>query len=88
MEDSLSTHPVGFDKSGRVIYLIDSRGRDTAALKALNLDTGDQTLIAEHGEADAGDTLIHPTEKTIQAVFPRHGLEFGPPHLGSKPQLI
>ena len=30
MEDSLTTHPIGFDKSGRVLYMIDSRGRNTA----------------------------------------------------------
>ncbi len=30
MEDGLTTSPVGFDKSGRVIYLVDSRGRETA----------------------------------------------------------
>ncbi len=30
MEDSMTTSPAGFDKSGDVMYLIDSRGRDTA----------------------------------------------------------
>ena len=72
MEDSLTTSPVGFDKSGRLMYLVDSRGRDTAALTALNLDTGNQTVIGEDGRADVCDTLIHPTEKTIQAVAFTH----------------
>jgi hypothetical protein len=34
MEDSMTTHPIGFDKSGQVLYLIDSRGRDTSAMTA------------------------------------------------------
>ncbi len=72
MEDSLTTSPIGFDKSGRLMYLVDSRGRDTAALTALNLDTGNQTVIAEDGQADVSDTLIHPTEKTVQAVAFTH----------------
>ena len=29
MEDSLTTSPAGFNMSGRVMYLVDSRGRDT-----------------------------------------------------------
>ena len=31
MEDTLTTGPSGFDKTGDVLYLIDSRGRDTGA---------------------------------------------------------
>ena len=68
MEDSLTTSPVGFDRSGRTLYLMDSRGRDTAALKSLDLDTGAATVLAADPRSDVGDTLIHPTEKTLQAV--------------------
>src|SRR5262249_50570611 len=31
MEDAISTEPVGFNKSGDVLYMKDSRGKDTAA---------------------------------------------------------
>ena len=72
MEDVLTTSPVGFDKSLRVMYLVDSRGRDTAALVAVNLDTSNYTVIAEDQRADVSDTLIHPTEKTVQAVAFTH----------------
>ena len=41
MADSLTTRPAGFDKSGDVLYLIDSRDRDTAALTTLDLKTGE-----------------------------------------------
>ncbi len=68
MADSLTTRPAGFDKTGTVLYLIDSRGRDTGALTTLDLKTGKQTVIAEDKRADAGGLILHPTEKTIQAV--------------------
>ncbi len=67
-EDSLTTAPMAFDRSGRVVYLFDSRGRDTAALVAVTLDTGEQKLLFEDPRADISDVLIHPTEKTVQAV--------------------
>ena len=66
--DVLTTTTVGFDKSGNVLYMRDSRGRDTAALFAIDLTTGERTLLAEDLRADAADALIHPTERTVQAV--------------------
>lgn len=68
LEDNLTTFPVGFDKTGQTLYLLDSRGRNTAAMFALNLETGDQTLLADNERADVIGTLTHPTEKHIQAV--------------------
>jgi len=67
-EDSLTTSPAGFDKTGNVLYLIDSRGRNTGALFALDLTTGEKRLLAENERADLGDVLFHPTEYTVQAV--------------------
>ncbi len=67
-EDSLTTGPRTLDKTGTVVYMIDSRGRDTAALVAINLETGEQKLLFEDPRADVSDVLIHPTEKTVQAV--------------------
>lgn len=67
-EDSLTTMPVGFDRSGETLYLTDSRGRDTAALKSIHLPSGVATLLAAADRADVSDTLSHPTEKTVQAV--------------------
>ena len=68
MEDSLTTHPVGFDKTGRVLYMIDSRGRNTSAMTALDLTTGAVATVAEDPRADVAGVLVHPTEETIQAV--------------------
>ena len=67
-DDSLTTAPLGFDKTGQQLYLVDSRGRDTAAVYSQDLQTGAKTMVAEDARADAQDVLIHPREKTIQAV--------------------
>jgi dipeptidyl aminopeptidase/acylaminoacyl peptidase len=68
MADSMTTRPAGFDKAGDMMYLVDSRNRDTGAFTALNLKTGKQTVLTEDPKCDAGGTLTHPTEETVQAV--------------------
>ena len=68
MEDALSTGFFGFDKTRDIIYLVDSRGRNTAALYALNLSTGERALLAEDPQSDFGGLMTHPTEKNVQAV--------------------
>ena len=37
MGDMLTTTPISFNKTGDVLYMIDSRGRNTAALMSVNL---------------------------------------------------
>lgn len=68
MEDTLTTHGVDFDKSGKTFYFVDSRGRDTGALTAMDVATGKQTVIAQDAKCDAGAVMMHPTENTVQAV--------------------
>jgi dipeptidyl aminopeptidase/acylaminoacyl peptidase len=68
MEDSLSARFVGFNKTNEIIYLVDSRERDTSALYTLNLETGEKTLVAEDAKSDFGGAMTHPTEKNLQAV--------------------
>jgi dipeptidyl aminopeptidase/acylaminoacyl peptidase len=67
-EDALHTNPIGFDKSGRILYLIDSRGRNTSALVSHDLDSGEEKVIAVNSMADLSDAMVHPIEKTIEAV--------------------
>ena len=67
-EDTLTTQPVGFNKSGDVLYLIDSRRRNTGALTSIDLASGQQAVLAENDLADLGEVLAHPTENTIEAV--------------------
>ncbi len=68
MEDSLTTAFAGFDKTGTILHMIDSRGRNTAAFFTLDTRTGEQTLIAEDSRADVNGGTVHPTEKIVQAV--------------------
>jgi dipeptidyl aminopeptidase/acylaminoacyl peptidase len=68
MEDTLTTSPVGFNKAGDAVYMLDSRGRNTAALTSLTLDRGAQVVLAENPQADIDGTMVHPTEKHIQAA--------------------
>lgn len=67
-EDTLSSEPQGFDKSGQILFMIDSSGRDTAALTAVNIATGESKVLMTSSKADINETLIHPTENTMQAA--------------------
>jgi len=66
-EDTLTTGPLGFDESGDKLYMVDSRGRDTAALVSIDLRTLKPTVVAEDPRVDIGGVEVHPTEKTLQA---------------------
>ena len=68
MEDVLTTSLLWFDKTGTILYMIDSRDRNTSAMFALDWETGEQTLLAEDPRADVSGVMIHPTERNIQAV--------------------
>ena len=68
MEDSLTTGHVGFDESGETAYWTDSRGRDTSALVAIDLETGETETLAHDPRVDVGGIMRHPTEKHPQAV--------------------
>jgi dipeptidyl aminopeptidase/acylaminoacyl peptidase len=67
-EDALTTGTLNFNETNDVIYMMDSRGRDTAALYALNLSTGKASEIAEDPRADFGGYMIQPLHRTVQAV--------------------
>ncbi|MFO0980819.1 MAG: S9 family peptidase [Planctomycetota bacterium] len=67
-EDSLTTGVAGIDKTGKVAYVMDSRGRDTSALKTVDLDTKEEKLVAADAKSDVAGVMLHPTKKTIEAV--------------------
>lgn len=71
-QDIQTTSPMGVDKSGNLLYLIDSRSRNTSALTTLDLNTGQQRMLAENPQVDAGDVLIHPNDGTVEAVSFTH----------------
>jgi dipeptidyl aminopeptidase/acylaminoacyl peptidase len=66
-EDMFTTNMVGFDKSNEILYMRDSRGRDTSALIAINLATGEKTVIAIDDKVDIADVVLHPSERNVQA---------------------
>lgn len=57
MDDALTTGTAGYTNDGSILYWLDSRGRNTAALFAEDVATGTRTLIAEHPKADVGGTM-------------------------------
>jgi dipeptidyl aminopeptidase/acylaminoacyl peptidase len=52
------THLIDFSADGNTFYLIDSRGRDKAALFALDMTTRNATLLAADDEADIVQVAI------------------------------
>lgn len=68
MEDTLTTQIVDFAPDGGLVYLLDSHGRDTAALVAFDPATGERRLIAESERADISTVMLHPLTKEPQAV--------------------
>ncbi|MBL0941200.1 MAG: S9 family peptidase [Alphaproteobacteria bacterium] len=67
VEDIITTYPMGFNKTGTILYMKDSRGRNTAALYEINLKTKIKTLLAHDSQADMSDVISHPSDHTIQA---------------------
>jgi dipeptidyl aminopeptidase/acylaminoacyl peptidase len=67
-DDVMTTAPEGFNQDNTILYMRDSRDRDTSALVEVDLRTSQRRLLAEDSRADLADVIRHPTEKTIQAV--------------------
>lgn len=68
LEDSTNTGVLGFNKTGNILYLSDSRNRNTAALTSIDLITGELSVIAKDEKSDVDIFTAHPTENTIQAI--------------------
>lgn len=66
LEDSLTTTPAGFTNDGSVLYWLDSRDRNTAALYAQDMKTGKRELLAENAKADIGGTLRDPKTGVVE----------------------
>lgn len=67
-DETLTTSIIDFNKSNDVIYMIDSRDRNTAALFSLNLITKEKQLLIQDDKADIRGVVVHPTERTVQAA--------------------
>lgn len=67
IEDSYQADVIQFSKDEKTVYTFDSRNRNTGALIAHNLDTGKETVIAEHPTSSITNTLIDSDTLQIQA---------------------
>ncbi len=66
--DVLTTYTSGLTTDGSTLYLADSRGRNTSALYAVDVASGEKTLIQEDARADIGGNLRDPQTGRVQAV--------------------
>jgi dipeptidyl aminopeptidase/acylaminoacyl peptidase len=67
-EDADTSFVLGFDPSGDRIYLVDSRGRNTAAVFLLDLATGDKRLLAEDPKVDFQGALLNTRTGELEAA--------------------
>lgn len=73
MDDVLGTQPLALGPvQDTVLYLLDSRGRDTAAVFALDLASGRQQLLGEHPHTDVLSLVLHPTRHRPEAFRTDH----------------
>ncbi|AKT42945.1 S9 family peptidase [Chondromyces crocatus] len=66
-EDDLTTGVLGYDRAGKILYFLDSRDRDTAALVTLDAK-GKATVIAQDPKSDVQGVTRHPKTGKVQAV--------------------
>jgi len=59
-DDSLTTSTLGFTRDGKTLYMVDSRDRNTAALTAVDLSSGKQTVVGAYDKADVGAAIFDP----------------------------
>ncbi len=72
-EDFLTTFTLGFEADGDAYYMIDSRGRDRAALKRIHFESGAEEILGEHPKADiTGYLLTNPTSRNVEAYGVNH----------------
>jgi dipeptidyl aminopeptidase/acylaminoacyl peptidase len=68
-EDAMATRAIEFSADGRELYWLDSRGRDTAAVVAQDLDIGAMRVLAEDPRADFTELLLDPiSERPVAAA--------------------
>jgi dipeptidyl aminopeptidase/acylaminoacyl peptidase len=69
VEDAMGSHIVEFSDDGRDLYWLDSRGRDTAAVVAQDIESGALTVLAEDPRADFTELLLdRVTQRPIAAI--------------------
>lgn len=70
LADEMSTSAPWLDDDGKTLYLLDSRGRETSAVVALDVATGKTRVLAEHPKASASEVLVERrSHRPIAAAF-------------------
>jgi dipeptidyl aminopeptidase/acylaminoacyl peptidase len=83
-----STHFVDFSADGKTLYLIDSRGRDKAALFAMDMATRKTTLLAADDEADIVEAAFDEESRSpIAAKAIRDRVRWYPVDVSAKADL-
>jgi len=66
-EDSQTTGPSGLTADGSTLYWEESRGRNTAALLAIDLATGKRQIVGEDARADVHGRIADPETDVVLA---------------------
>jgi dipeptidyl aminopeptidase/acylaminoacyl peptidase len=66
-EDGQTTGPAGMTSDGKTLFMTETRGRNTAAITATNLETGETKTVAEDARADIQGTISDPVTGEILA---------------------
>jgi acylaminoacyl-peptidase len=68
-DDVLTTQPSHVTRDGAAWFLISSAGRDKAVMLRVDWNTGVQTVLASHPQADIAGCMIDPRTEEVNAVF-------------------
>jgi dipeptidyl aminopeptidase/acylaminoacyl peptidase len=68
-DDAKATRAIEFSEDGRELYWLDSRGRDTAAVVAQDLESGALRVLTDDRRADSTTLLLDPiTQRPVAAA--------------------
>ena len=66
-EDALNSAPLAFEANGETFLMLDSTGRDRAALVRVDAATGAKTVLGESPRADVIDAWLNPITNAPEA---------------------
>ena len=66
-EDAMASRPIAFEADGRSFLMLDSTGRDRAALVRVDAATGVKTVLGESQRADVVDVWLDPATNAPEA---------------------
>ncbi len=68
-EDSMASSVAGFSKTGNEVFLLDPRGRDTAALVKWDVRTGEKEVLAADPHYDVAGVALNPDDHEPEMAF-------------------